>query len=115
SRTPGSSFREMVIWVKPGFHPSINTLMRPSALSSTDADTLQLRLSPSFPSHTIVPDLGERSRSTHPVTAVDFDCPPFLSCSAIQDSTIGRSLSRVAGSVGKMILTYTWLDCARVP
>src|SRR5262245_23453124 len=91
--------------------------MRPSARSAICPDTGHPHVfSSRRPSHT---DMGNSNfsplttRGTHPVAAVNLDCPRLLRCSAIQDSTTGRSLSRVAGSLGKMILTYTWLDFGR--
>lgn len=112
SRLPGSSTSETVTPEgPPGLHPSMSTLMRPFARSGISANTGQLHcLSSSFPSHTSVASKGERSRGTHSVAAVNLACPRFLRSSAIQDSTTGRSLSWFAGSVGRMILTYTLLD-----
>ncbi len=79
--------------------------MRPSFRSAISACTRH------SPSQTCVGSSNSSpvsTRGTHVVAAVYLDSPRFLMCSAIQDSTTGRSLS--AMSVVKMILTYTWLD-----
>jgi len=82
--------------------------MRLSARSAISPATGHVHvLSSSLPSHTRVDSSPFTARDTHAVTAVKLACPRFLSFSAIQDSTTGRSVSRVAVSVGQMILTYT--------